>query len=190
VHAAGRVERLMHRGLPVTPVARTLLDLAAMAPFDDVRKAVAEADFKRWLDLEALDAEMGRGHRGSAALRSALALHLPQHARTRSPLEDLFLDLCRRHRIPLPDVNVRVAGCEVDALWRERRVIVEVDGADGHATRGQMERDRQRDLALRAAGFSVHRYTWRQVTTRSKLVAADLRRALNLPAASVSGRQG
>ena len=190
VHAAGRVERVMHRALPVTPVARTLLDLAAVAPFDAVRKAVAEADFKRWLDLDALDAELGRGHRGSGALRRALALHLPHYVRTRSPLEDAFLDLCRRHRISLPEVNVELAGYEVDALWRERRVVVELDGGDGHGTTARMERDRARDLALRAAGYAVHRYTWRQVMTQPKLVAADIRRALSIPAASVSARQG
>ena len=61
VHSAERLERVMHRGLPVTPVARTLLDFASVATLERVRLAVAEADFKHRLDLEAIDAVAGVG---------------------------------------------------------------------------------------------------------------------------------
>lgn len=77
-------------------------------------------------------------------------------------------------------MNVLVGIYKVDALWRKERVIVEADGGDGHATRAQMERDRERDLVLRASGYRVRRYTWRQVRTKRATVAADLRRALRL----------
>jgi very-short-patch-repair endonuclease len=66
----------------------------------------------------------------------------------------------------------------VDALWASERLIVELDGYDNHSTRGQMERDRQKELELRAAGFLVIRYTWQQVMQRPDLVVADLRAAL------------
>jgi very-short-patch-repair endonuclease len=178
VHRAQRIARVMHRGLPVTPIARTLLDFASVAPLERVRKAVAKADFHHGLDLEAIDALTGTGRRGSATLTRALSLHRPEYARTRSPLEDLLLDLCRRHRLPFPEVNVNVCGYEVDALWREQRAVVEVDGGDGHASYGQMVRDRQRELELRRAGYSVLRFSWRQVTSRAREVAADIRRAL------------
>jgi very-short-patch-repair endonuclease len=166
----------MHRGLPVTPVARTLLDLASVAPLDRVRKAVAETDFQRLLDLGALDRLTGVGQSGSAKLRRAVHLHRPEYARTLSPLEDLLLDLCRRHRIPLPEVNVKVCGYKVDALWREQRVVAEVDGKPAHGTYARTARDHERDLVLRASGYSVHRYDWRLVTRQRAAVAADLRR--------------
>ena len=134
VHHIKHIERVMHRGLPVTPVARTLLDLATVAPLDRVRKAVAEADYLRLLDLHAIDAMTGVGRAGSARLKQALHLHRPEYARTLSPLEDLLLDLCRRHRIPFPEVNVHIRGYLVDALWREQRVVVEVDGKPAHGT--------------------------------------------------------
>jgi very-short-patch-repair endonuclease len=178
VHHAKHIDRVMRRGLPVTPVAKTLLDFASVAALDRVRKAVAEADFQRLLELDAIDAITGVGRPGSARLSRALALHRPQYARTLSPLEDLLLDLCRRHRLPLPEVNVTVCGYKVDALWRDERVIVELDGKSAHDTRGQGERDRDRDLVLRAAGYCVLRYTWRQVTSEHRAVAADIRRAL------------
>jgi very-short-patch-repair endonuclease len=179
VHHRASVDRLMHRGLPVTPVARTLLDFASVAPLTGVRKAVAEADFKRRIDLEAIDAITGVGRPGSAKLKRALALHRPEYTRTLSPAEDLLLDLCRSHRIPFPEVNVPIGLYTVDALWREARLIVEVDGGDGHGTVAQMRRDRERDLWLRGAGFTIHRYSGVQLTTTSRdAVAADIRRAL------------
>jgi very-short-patch-repair endonuclease len=181
LHRPTTVERVMHRGLPVTPVARTLLDFASVAPFDRVRKAVAEADYLRLLDLTALDAVVGVGRPGSAKLRRALSHHRLEYARTLSPLEDRFLDLCRRHRLPLPEVNVDVCGFMVDALWRTERVVVELDGEAAHDTDARMQRDRERDLALRAAGYRVLRYSWRQVTRQAAPVAADIRRALLSP---------
>jgi very-short-patch-repair endonuclease len=168
----------MHRGIPVTPVARTLVDFASVAPFERVRAAVAEADFQRALDLGAIERITGVGRPGSAKLKRALSLHRPEYARTRSPAEDSLLDLCRRHRIPFPEVNVWVEGNLVDALWRDRRLIVEVDGEQAHGTEAQMERDRERDLTLRAAGYSVLRFAARQVTRKHARVAADIRRAL------------
>jgi very-short-patch-repair endonuclease len=178
VHRARRVGRVMHRGLPVTPVARTLLDLASVAPLDRVRKAVAEADFQRRIDREAINAITGVGRPGSARLKKALSRHRPEYARTLSPLEDRFLDLCRRHLIPFPEVNVVVAAYMVDALWRNEGLIVELDGGPAHGTEAQMARDLDRELALRAAGDSVLRYSWRQVTQQGAGVAADVRRAL------------
>jgi very-short-patch-repair endonuclease len=190
VHRLEPLERIMHRGLPVTPVALTLVDYASLAPLGQVRKAVAEADYRRLVDLEAIDAALARRRPGSTRLRRALHLHRPQYANTRSPLEDLFLDLCRRHRLPFPEVNVVVGGYMVDALWRNERVVVEVDGRSGHGTGAQRERDHDRDLALRASDYRVHRYTWRQVTTQRAAVAADVRRALGIGAASTLGDYG
>ena len=73
--------------------------------------------------------------------------------------EDAFLRFVRRHGLPLPEVNQRVAGHEVDMLWRRERLIVELDGRayhDDHA----FERDRDRDADLQAAGHRVVRVTW------------------------------
>jgi very-short-patch-repair endonuclease len=178
VHRAVEVDRVMHQGLPVTPLARTLLDFASVASLDRTRRAVAEADYLRLLDLGAIGEIMGMGRAGSAALKKALALHRPEYARTLSPLEDRFLDLCRRHRIRTPEVNVEVGGFTVDMLWRRERLIVELDGAAGHGTDVQRTRDRDRDLTLRSVGHSVLRYSWHQVVQPAAEVAADVRRAL------------
>ena len=74
-------------------------------------------------------------------------------------------------------MNVKVGPYTVDALWQAQRVIVELDGR-GHASYGQMQRDRSRELHLRRAGYSVLRYSPGQVTGQGAAVAADLRRQL------------
>jgi very-short-patch-repair endonuclease len=122
---------------------------------------------------------MGRGVTGSAALREALAIHLPQLARTRSEPEVLLLELCERRGFPIPLVNEYLEGWLVDAYWPDRRLVVEIDGARGHRTPAQLQRDHQRDLELRLAGFLVLRYTRRQLIESPDAVAADLRRILH-----------
>src|ERR1700755_668726 len=101
-------------------------------------------------------------------------------APTRSELEDRFLRLCRRHRLPMPEVNVRFGPYEVDFLWRSQRLIVETDGYRFHRGAQAFEDDHDRDLGLRARGYEVHRFTYRQVTEQPAQLAAALRNALSL----------
>jgi very-short-patch-repair endonuclease len=94
------------------------------------------------------------------------------HEPTRSVLERHFLRLCRRHRIPDPEVNVRIGPYEVDLFWREARVIVEADGWRYHGGRVAFEADRARDARLKARGYEVLRFTWRHVTGEPSTVAS------------------
>lgn len=178
VHGRRRLERTWHARLPVTSVAQTLLDLATLVSPDSLRRALAEAEYRRLVDLAAVAAMTRRGVPGSAALRLALARHRPELALTRSVLEERFLTLCEAQGVPPPRVNAALCGLEVDALWGERSVVVELDGHAAHATSTAIERDRRRELRLRAAGYLVLRYTWQQITEQPELVAADLRAAL------------
>jgi very-short-patch-repair endonuclease len=93
-------------------------------------------------------------------------------------LERRFLLLVERTGLPIPEMNAIVEGLMVDALWREAGVVVELDGHRAHARAAASERDRGRELALRAAGFTVLRYTWQQVSRECAAVIADLRAAL------------
>jgi hypothetical protein len=180
IHHPRELERVQHRGLPVTPVARTLVDIASLVPFSRLRRALAQAEFLRLADLDAVERVTRRGRTGSRALGRALALHRPELARTLSELEERFLELCDKHAIPLPEVNVMVCGLMVDALWRVQRVIVELDGRAAHGTAAAIERDHGRDLTLRTAGYVVLRYTWGQVTREERSVARDVRVSLGL----------
>ena len=105
-------------------------------------------------------------------------MHLPELAQSLSLLEERFLELCESRGLPMPEVNRRAGLMRVDAIWREAGVAAELDGGDAHAGLGQMKRDRDRELALRAKGFQVVRYTWEQVNRRPGEVAEDLLRLL------------
>lgn len=162
VGALDPAEITSRHGIPVTSVSRTLLDLAGCVPERRLRRAFAEADRIGLLvpaELgELLDAR-GRGRPGAARLRALLADHSGPVPLTRSVLEYRFLQACRRRGLPDPEVNVRVAGFEVDMLWRAERVIVELDGHAYHGTRAAIRRDHRRDGRLQAAGFAVLRLT-------------------------------
>ena len=175
VHGRRKCERDWHRGLPTTSIEQALLDFAARAPVDRVRYALANLDYAHKLDVAALQMIAGSGRAGSTKLRDALKRHEPKLARTRSPLERLFLPFCEAHGIPLPDdVNVPVAGVLVDAVWWKQKLVVELDGKDNHSSWAQIQRDRSNELRLRAAGFDVMRYGTAQFEEQPEPVARDL----------------
>jgi Protein of unknown function (DUF559) len=175
VHGRRDCRRVWHKGLPTTTVEQALLDFAARAPLERVRYALANADYRKVLDVPALQVIAGHGRAGSTKLRKALERHEPKLARTRSPLERLFLPMCEKYGVPLPDdVNVRVAGVLVDAVWWQQRLVVELDGHDNHSSRAQIQRDRGNELRLRTAGFDVHRYGTVQIEDEPEPVAHDL----------------
>ncbi|MDQ6606709.1 MAG: DUF559 domain-containing protein [Actinomycetota bacterium] len=179
VHDRRPAERIWHRDLPVTPVAKTALDLASVFDEGPLRKVLAELDYRRLLDLDALQRVCGRGHPGSVQLKRAMRRHEPRLAKTRSPPEIDFLVFCERFGLPLPEVNARIHGITVDALYRRQRVVVELDGGLNHSTWAQIKRDRRNELVLRAHGLLVVRYTWDQVTFEADLISTDLRTTLD-----------
>ncbi len=178
LHRAGALpsrEITVHRRIPVTTPARTLLDLAAVVDRRSLERAVERAEALRIFDLTAIRAVLAAHPRraGSSALRSVLQLWV-QPSHSRSELEERFLILCDTQDIPLPLTNVRVGPYEVDFLWRMQRVIGETDGHRHHGTRAAFERDRERDARLSAAGYRVVRFTYRQVIEHPAFVAGVL----------------
>lgn len=150
-------------GIPVTRPARTISDLRRVAgrPRDtggvshrELRRAIRQAEFL------GLPLEPGEGDR------------------TRSDLERDFLRICRRHRLPEPEVNVRVDRYLVDFLWRERRLVVETDGYVPHRGKVAFQDDRERDLKLRSLGYAVIRLAERQINERSRDVVEVLKAEL------------
>jgi very-short-patch-repair endonuclease len=178
VHGRRRLPRSWHNDLTVTTLPQTLLDYASAMPFEDVRYVLAEADYRRLIDLDAVRAIAGRGKPGSAALNSALAVHWPELARTDSRLERAFLFLIESGGLPRPRVNLRLYGLKVDCFWPQFRLAVELDGGRGHNTERQVRRDHGRDLTLRAHDIVVRRYADEQVYHQGEAVLADLRRTI------------
>ena len=172
-HAENRAER---SGIPLTSVARTLLDLAQNVRQDQLERAFEQAERLRLLDLAAVArlCERSNGHRGLTRLRPLVAQAGRPVAETRSELERRFLRLCDDAGLPPAAVNVVVAGHEVDALWRAARLVVEIDGFEYHGTRAAFERDRARDADLQLAGFRVVRVTARRLSREPQAVASAI----------------
>lgn len=175
VHRRRGCARVWHNGLPVTTLPQTVVDFSANASLRGIRLLLAKADYNDDLDLEAIDAILGRGRRGSAKLRLALERHRPELAATKSRLERMFLEICEEQGWPLPKPNVRVAGWEVDALWCDKRIAVELDGYGNHHSPAQLRRDRRKELALREAGLTPVRYSEEQLIAKREVIA-DLSR--------------
>lgn len=171
-------------GIPVTSPARTLLDLAAEVGAVELERAVAEALARSLVGRRELLNQLARnrGRRGTAPLRTLLEAN-GGPARTRSEAERRFLALVRRADLPGAETNVKLGPYEVDFLWREERLVVEVDGYAFHSDRPAFERDRLRDAELQARGFHVIRVTWRQLTGTPEAVLARIVRALALAGA-------
>jgi hypothetical protein len=149
-------ERTVERGVPVTTVPRTLLDLAAVVPAHHLRRAVERAELAELFDLVAvrrvLDAHPGRP--GSRALTALLA-DFAQHGETptRSDLEAILLQVCLDTGLPRPQVNRYDGIRETDFRWPDHRLIVEVDSWTFHGrTRRAFDGDRARDRALLREG--------------------------------------
>ncbi len=152
-----RSERTRRHGLPVTSLARTLLDVAATESRRTVEQALDGADTQRVLDLRAIDAiaPPGSTRPGARHLRTVLAEHHPGTTITKSDLEEAMLAICRRHALPRPAFNAYVEGWEIDVVWRAHRLAVEVQSTRFHATSQRIARDAEKEADLMAAGWRV-----------------------------------
>jgi len=169
-------------GFPVTTVARTLFDLAEVAPYETLKGAAEEADRLKLLRLRELEevCERGRGRRALRPMRRLLVdLHAPDEGR--SPLEIRFAVFVREHRLPVPIQNADILGHEVDALWPEEKLIAELDSWEHHAHRAAFERDRARDPKLLIAGYRTIRVTHHRLDREAEQLAAEIRDLLSTP---------
>jgi len=181
LHRCALDPRDVHRrhDLPLTSPARTLELLPATAVDD----AVDQARARRLLTGAQLE-ELRRTTR-RPALRAAVG---DDHGFTRSQAERRLRALLDRAGLPRPRTNARLHGHEVDAVWPEHRLVLEVDSWAHHSSRAAFERDRARDAAHAAAGYRVVRVTWRRLVDRPEAVAVEL--ALALRPAEPTPRRG
>jgi predicted transcriptional regulator of viral defense system len=172
-------DRAFVDGIPVTSVARTLLDLAWKLRGDQLRRALERAEDLGLLDLDELRAvvERSRGHHGAKRLRLALATYEPRRF-TRSEFERRFVDHLVRSGLPRPTTGWNEAGYELDVYWPDLGFGIELDTFETHGTRDAFERDHDRDLALTMAGVETIRISERQFLHDPDTIAARVRTLL------------
>jgi very-short-patch-repair endonuclease len=169
----------MREGLSVTSPARTLLDLAPIIPTRETERALDQMLIQRLGTLGHINELLRRAgrHTGRAILQ-AIGAGYTTSTFTRSEAEERFLALVRRSGLPQPLVNARRLGHEIDFLWPNHGVAVEIDGFAFHSTRDRFEDDRARDRKLAKAGITVIRITWRQLEREPEAVLVDVAQAL------------
>lgn len=182
VHRVGAIaddERAVRHGLRVTSPLRTLIDLAATRPLSDLERTVARAQRANRLTPEDLHRAVERysGRRGIRALRVISQIE-GGPALTRSEAEVRFLELVRDGGLPPPRANARIGPWECDCVWPRERIVVEIDGYDFHRGRRMFEHDREKDSWLRSRGYTVVRFSWRQLHDRPIKTVVELARTL------------
>src|SRR5204863_424872 len=101
--------------------------------------------------------QRANGHSGTGTLTAAINAYEPRNLRTRSDLERAFLQLCEKTGLPRPQVNTRVAGYKVDAVWPDQRLVVELDAYWTRGSATVLPSDRRRDPLRGARPRAVHR---------------------------------
>jgi very-short-patch-repair endonuclease len=192
IHSAAELhpdDRAEVEGIPVTSIARTLLDLAEVVSATELRRAYEAAERHELLDMRAVRELLDRsnGRRGLPALL-ALRDYDPSPAiGSKSDLESMFLDLVREAGLPLPQLNVLVEGYLVDAYWPPARLVVELQSYEHHAHRQAFDRDYAKLSRLKMAGHHVLPLTHRQVCDEADWVLGALRSLLGAVSNETSG---
>jgi very-short-patch-repair endonuclease len=177
------------RGIPVTAVARTLVDLAAVLAAADLARACHEAGVRHGTTPAQVDAVLARRPTspGATTLRQILRGDVGV---TLSALERRFLARLRDAALPLPQTNRPVGGRRVDCHWPDHRLTVELDGYRYHASRHAWEQDRRREREARARGDEFRRYTSGDVFDSPRLMLAELRSVLGRGRHATTGQDG
>jgi very-short-patch-repair endonuclease len=172
-HRARHIERTTHRGIPITTVPRTLVDLAAHLPLDALARACHEAGVIHDTTPRQVEAVLAKRPRvkGATRLRAVTSGDVQV---TLSELERQFRERLRAAGLPLPKTNKPAHGRRVDCRWPDHRLTVELDSYRYHRSRHAWEQDRRREREARARGDEFRRYTYGDVLQSPRLMLAEL----------------
>ncbi|HYZ81334.1 MAG TPA: DUF559 domain-containing protein, partial [Solirubrobacteraceae bacterium] len=168
-----------HQGIPITSPARTLLDIAPDLSDRSLEWALDDAVTRRLTSHAAVKAVLAAypNRPSSHRLRALLDPDRPTTV-TRSGGEEAFLAQVRRARLPVPEVNATVGRYSADFLWRDQKVILEIDGYDFHRGRAAFERDHERDAEHQHLDYVVIRATPRQLAREPQVLLVRVAMAL------------
>lgn len=163
----------VHRGIPVTTVARTLVDLAAGMGPADLANACHEAGVKHDTTPAQVDSVLKRRptSKGAGKLRRVMR---GEERVLLSKLERRFVERLREAGLPLPATNRLAGGRRVDCRWPGCQLTVELDSYRYHSSRKAWEADRRREREAYARGDNFRRYTWDDVFKRPAPMIAEL----------------
>jgi hypothetical protein len=167
------LQRTQFRGIPITTVAQTLVDLAAVLSTDQLARACHEAGVRYRTTPRHVEAVLARrpNSPGAKVLRMVMRGDVPV---TLSVMERVFFEALREAGLPLPETNRVADGLRVDCRW-PGRLTVELDSYRFHNSRYSWEQSRRRERAARARREEFRRYTWTDVTKDLEATIAEVR---------------
>jgi very-short-patch-repair endonuclease len=173
------VEGTVWRGIPVTTVPRTLVDVAGVLGVDALARTCHEAGVRHGTTPAQVESVLARRPKapGATKLRRVLRGEIRV---TLSSLERRFLGRLRQAGLPLPQTNRPAGGRRVDCRWPAQRLTVELDGYRYHASRHAWELDRRREREARSRGDEFRRYSWSDVVEAPEFMLEDLRALLGV----------
>lgn len=151
--------------LAITDPILALTELALGASDSGVRFAFLEGCRLNLVNGPAIEHCYPKleGRRGAKRLRPYLALWVPELGRIRSVFEGWFILVwTNRRELPMPQVNVKLYGREVDLYWPESNLVLELDGDTFHSDPAQKMIDAEKQQYLEARGLTVRRLTSRE----------------------------
>lgn len=166
------------RGIPITTVARTLTDLAAVLSVEALALACHEAGILHRTTPRHVDAVLARRPNSPGAANLRMVMRGDVHV-ILSRLERRFIRVLREVRLPLPITNRVASARRVDCRWPEHRLTIELDSYTFHNSRHSWEQDRRREREAYARGDQFRRYTWGDVFEDSGLMLIELHSLLS-----------
>jgi very-short-patch-repair endonuclease len=161
------------KGIPVTTVPRTLVDLAELLSFDALSRACHEAEVLHRTTPAQVNAALERRPKAPGTQNLQRIIDGDVHV-TLSRLEHRFLRRLHAAGLPLPQTNRPAGSKRVDCRWPERRLTVELDSYTYHHTRHAWEQDRRRDREAHARGDHIRRYTHTDVYDEPAMMMREL----------------
>jgi hypothetical protein len=173
----GRPQSGVVRGIPVTTVAQTLVDLAAEMDVDALARACHEAGVRYGTTPRHVEEVLARypNAPGAGKLRAVMR---GEAKVTLSKLERAFLDLLRKHGLPLPETNRVAGGRRVDCRWPDHQLTVELDSYRFHNSRHAWEQERRREREAHARDDRFRRYTYGDVLEHPAQMLRELSKLL------------
>lgn len=169
------------RGLPTVSPARAIVEIAADLTLKLLERALDDGldrHIVRLTQVRDTLTRAGTHRKGAATLDGLLRERESGSGITRSRAEQDLCGLLHQARLPKPERNQQLHDYNVDMLWRNQRLIVEVDSYDWHLRKATFVSDRVRDADLEARGFTVLRFTADQIATEPFVVIARIAAAL------------
>lgn len=155
----------------VTSVLRTLVDLSrSRLPARPLAAAVRQAARLHHVDLQQL--------RGLRRLEPIVRLYDPLMGVTESELEVRFVELCVRHRLPMPTPQVRFGPFRADFVFESAKLAIECQSRRWHDNDFNYRTDREKARVIKAAGYELLPFTWAEIVHEPAKVAAEIRAAL------------